>query len=149
VPDSSRSIARAELPHRRPGDRRREVAREGLECAAHRRSDLVVARPADGLAHPDGPGCKNLPIAGPHELPLGVSGLSAILNFVEGWDGRVLGVRDDAREVDLTLDYRIPEKFGFYQGLWLRVRAAWLSRDISDKNGTDVRVIVRYDFPVL
>jgi hypothetical protein len=80
---------------------------------------------------------------------LGVSGLSAILNFVEGWDGRVLGIRDDAREVDLTLDYRIPEKFGFYQGLWLRVRAAWLSRDISDKNGTDVRVIVRYDFPVL
>jgi hypothetical protein len=29
------------------------------------------------------------------------------------------------------------------------VGATRLSRDISDKHGTDVRVIVRYDFPVL
>ncbi len=80
---------------------------------------------------------------------LGVSGLSAILNFVEAWDGRVLGVRDDARELDLTIDYKIPEGFGFYEGLWLRLRAAWLSEEATDKNGTDVRVILRYDFPVL
>jgi hypothetical protein len=80
---------------------------------------------------------------------LGAPGLSAILNYVEAWDGRVLGLRDDARELDLTIDYRIPERFGWYQGLWLRLRAAWLDRERTDKHGTDVRVIVRYDFPVL
>ncbi len=80
---------------------------------------------------------------------LGVAGLSTIVNFVQGWDARVDGVRRDDREVDVTFDYRIPEKLGLYQGLWLRVRAAWLEEEGTGKTGTDFRVILRYDFPVL
>ncbi len=53
---------------------------------------------------------------------LGISGLSTILNYVEGWDGRVLGIRQDARELDLTIDYKIPKEFGLYENLWLRLR---------------------------
>ncbi len=79
----------------------------------------------------------------------GAPGLSAILNYVYGWGARPRGVDDDAREVDLTIDYKIPEGKGIYEGLWLRVRAAWLSREAFDETGTDVRVILRYDFPVL
>ncbi len=80
---------------------------------------------------------------------LGVTGLSTIVNFVQGWDARVDGARRDDREVDVTFDYRIPEKLGLYQGLWLRVRAAWLEDEGTGKTGTDFRVILRYDFPVL
>ena len=80
---------------------------------------------------------------------VGINGLSTILNYVEGWDGRVLGVRQDARELDLTIDYKIPKEFGLYEGLWLRVRASWLDAEGADQNGTDFRVILRYDFPVI
>jgi hypothetical protein len=80
---------------------------------------------------------------------LGADGLTVILNFANGWDGRVLGVRGDAREVDVTLDYRLPEQLGLFRGLWLRVRASWLDDERLDKDGSDVRVILRYDFPVI
>jgi hypothetical protein len=78
-----------------------------------------------------------------------VTGLSAIVNFVQGWDGRVLGVRGDAREIDVTLDYRLPPGLGLFRGLWLRLRGSWLDDERTDKNGTDVRAILRYDFPIL
>ena len=80
---------------------------------------------------------------------LGVAGVSTIVNFVQGWDGRELGVPGDAREVDATLDYRVPSETSLFQGLWLRLRGAWLDDERTDKNGVDVRVILRYDFPVL
>jgi hypothetical protein len=79
----------------------------------------------------------------------GVAGFSTIVNFVQGWDARVDGFRGDDREIDVTFDYRIPEKLGVYRGLWLRVRAAWLEEEGTGKTGTDFRVILRYDFPVL
>jgi hypothetical protein len=81
--------------------------------------------------------------------PIGAAGLSLIVTFVQGWDARLLDLRGDAREVDVTLDYRVPERGGFLEGLWLRVRASWLDEERSEKDGTDFRVILRYDFPVL
>jgi hypothetical protein len=80
---------------------------------------------------------------------LGINGLSTILNYVEGWDGRLLGVRQDGRELDLTIDYKIPKELGLYEGLWLRLRASWLDEQAADQDGTDFRVILRYDFPVI
>ncbi len=80
---------------------------------------------------------------------VGVDGLSAILNFVQGWDGRVLGVRGSAREVDFTVDYRLSERSDRWKGLWLRLRASWLDEEVFDRDGTDFRVILRYDLPVL
>ncbi len=77
---------------------------------------------------------------------LGVDGLSAIMNFVAGFNGISDGVRGDAQEIDVTLDYRV--KKGFWNSFWLRVRGSWLNEESADRNGTEVRVILRYDFPV-
>ena len=78
---------------------------------------------------------------------IGVDGLTFIVNFVAGFDGELLGVRGDAQEVDATLDYRVPE--GWFEGLWLRVRGSWLNEETAGRDGSDVRVILRYDFPVI
>jgi hypothetical protein len=78
---------------------------------------------------------------------LGVDGLSAIMNFVAGFDGVSDGVRGDAQEIDVTIDYRV--KKGFLNSLWLRVRGSWLNLESADRNGTEIRVILRYDFPVI
>ena len=78
---------------------------------------------------------------------LGVDGLSAIVNFVAGFDGKLLGVRGNGQEIDVTLDYRV--KKGWLKSFWLRVRGSWLSVESTDRDGTDVRVILRYDFPVI
>lgn len=77
---------------------------------------------------------------------LGADGLSVIVNFVAGFDGELLGEVDDARELDLTLDYR-PK--GALDGFWLRLRGSWLSEDRADRDGTEVRLILRYDFSVI
>ncbi len=78
---------------------------------------------------------------------LGAEGLSAILNFVAGFDGERLGVRSDSREIDLTLDYKV--RGGWLESFWLRVRGSWLQDDEASRDGSDVRVILRYDFPVI
>jgi len=78
---------------------------------------------------------------------VGVHGLSAILNFAAGFDGRVLGVRGRAQEADLTVDYRLDE--GFLKSFWLRFRVSWLHDERTRRDGTDVRVILRYDLPVI
>lgn len=78
---------------------------------------------------------------------LGVDGLSVIMNFVAGFDGEVDGARSHAQEIDLTIDYRIGR--GWLQNFWLRVRGSWLNDDSADRDGTDVRVILRYDFSVI
>jgi hypothetical protein len=78
---------------------------------------------------------------------LGVDGLTLIVNFVAGFDGKLVGVRNDAQEVDVTLDYRIPE--GWFEGFWLRIRGSWLNEETAGRDGSDVRVMLRYDFPVI
>ena len=64
-----------------------------------------------------------------------------------GFDGKLLGVRSDAQEVDATLDYHIQE--GWLQNFWLRVRGSWINDETVGRNGSDVRVILRYDLPVI
>ena len=76
-----------------------------------------------------------------------VEDLSAIANFVQGWDSVVAGRRGDAREIDLTVDYRIGS--GRLESLWLRLRASWLEEDVAPHSGTDFRVILRYELPVI
>ncbi len=78
---------------------------------------------------------------------LGAEGLSAILNFVAAFDGERLGVRSDSREIDLTIDYKVSA--GWLESFWLRVRGSWLQDDEARRDGSDVRVILRYDFPVI
>ena len=79
---------------------------------------------------------------------IGLGGLTAIVNFVAGFDGKFLDRRRDAQEVDLTIDYRLGGG-GWLESFWLRVRGAYLNEQRSDSNGTDVRVILRYDIPVI
>jgi hypothetical protein len=78
---------------------------------------------------------------------IGIAGLSFIANFVAGFDGELLGVRSDAQEVDATLDYRIQE--GWFKNLWLRIRGSWIHEETAGRDGSDVRVILRYDIPVI
>ena len=78
---------------------------------------------------------------------LGVAGLSFIMNFGAGFDGEKAGERGNAQEVDLTLDYRVGK--GVFETLWLRLRGSWLHDKLAERNGTDVRAILRYDFPVI
>jgi hypothetical protein len=79
---------------------------------------------------------------------LGVDGLSAIVNFAAGFDGKVDGGRSDAQEVDVTIDYRM-KKEGWMKSFWLRVRGWWLHQESAVQDGTGARVILRYDFPVI
>jgi hypothetical protein len=74
---------------------------------------------------------------------LGVEDLSEIANFAQGWDGVVAGRRGDAREIDFTIDYRIGS--GRLESLWLRLRGSWLDEKLAPHNGTDFRVILRYE----
>ena len=69
------------------------------------------------------------------------------MNYAAGFDGEFLGARGDAQEVDVTLDYRLTR--GPLRSLWLRVRGSWLRDELAGRDGTDVRVILRYDLPVL
>ena len=78
---------------------------------------------------------------------LGIPDLWAIANFAQGWDGVVAGARGDAREIDFTLDYRVGS--GWLESLWLRLRASWLDEDTAPHDGTDFRVILRYELPVI
>jgi hypothetical protein len=78
---------------------------------------------------------------------IGVDGLTVIANFVAGFDGKSETGRRDSQEIDVTLDYRIEQ--GFLESFWLRVRGSFLTDNETDHDGTDFRVIVRYDFPVI
>ena len=82
---------------------------------------------------------------------IGVDGLTVIANFVAGFDGKLEAGRRDSQEIDVTLDYRIKRGLleGFLEGFWLRLRGSFLTDDAADRDGTDFRVIVRYDFPVI
>jgi hypothetical protein len=78
---------------------------------------------------------------------IGVDGLSAIVNFAAGFDGKADGRRSDAQEVDVTIDYRL--KHGRLESFWLRVRGSWLNDELAEKDGTEIRVVLRYDVPVI
>jgi hypothetical protein len=78
---------------------------------------------------------------------IGVDGLSVIVNFVAGFDGEFLNERRRGQEVDATIDYRV--KKGLLKNFWLRIRGSLLSEQGSNRNGTDVRLILRYDIPVI
>ncbi len=86
---------------------------------------------------------------------IGVKGLSAIVNFVAAFDGETTDVAGDdffdrsgaAQEIDLTFDYKI--RSGLLESFWLRLRASWLAENGAPQDGTDFRVILRYDFPVM
>ncbi len=41
------------------------------------------------------------------------------MNFVAGFDGDSDGVRGDAQEIDVTIDYRVTK--GFLNSFWLRI----------------------------
>ncbi len=78
---------------------------------------------------------------------LGVDGLTLIANFAAGFDGKLAGQRGDAQELDVTMDYRLTE--GLLENFWLRARASWLRDELIDREATEVRVILRYDVPLL
>ena len=80
---------------------------------------------------------------------LGVPGLSAIFNAVAAWDARPSSPSRsrDSQELNLTIDYKIKE--GWLESFWLRVRGSWLHEQRTKRNGTDLRVILRYDLPVI
>lgn len=78
----------------------------------------------------------------------GAEGLSIVTNFVSSFEGKTgSDGRADSEEIDVTVDYR-PEK-GPLANFWLRARGSWLNDDAESRDGSDFRVIVRYDFPVI
>jgi hypothetical protein len=78
---------------------------------------------------------------------IGVDGLSVIVNFVAGFSGELRDQHRRSQEVDATIDYRVKE--GLLKNFWLRIRGSLLSEQGSNRNGTDVRLILRYDIPVI
>lgn len=80
---------------------------------------------------------------------LGLEGLSAFANLAKG-NTPDSGARasPDQRELDLTLDYR--PLSGPLQGLWLRLRSAFVDQSGADAvDVRDHRVILYYTVPVL
>ena len=90
---------------------------------------------------------------------LGLPGLSGFINYARGNDAHDNdGNRlPDQDELDVTLDYRIRK--GRFEGLWVRVRGAFinergsgvdgLGNRISSETQNELRVIVNYDFNLL
>jgi hypothetical protein len=78
---------------------------------------------------------------------VGIQGLAAAVTFAAGFDGKVDGGRSDAQEFDATIDYRLMH--GWLESLWLRVRGSWLNDELAENDGTEIRVILRYDLPVI
>jgi hypothetical protein len=79
---------------------------------------------------------------------VGIPHLSGFVNFVHGWDAKLLGrSRPSSRSLDATLDYKVQE--GFFRGFWLRLRGSWLGETNDSDNATDIRLIVNYELPLL
>jgi len=77
-------------------------------------------------------------------------GLSATVNIAWGDtpdSGR--NSSPDQKELDFTLDYRLPEEP--LKGLWLRARAAHVEQDKhpDEIDSTDSRFIMNYEIPIL
>jgi hypothetical protein len=73
--------------------------------------------------------------------PLASRGLSAFFNVAQGTGAGIPrpGSRlPNEREFELTVDYHIT-RTGWFEGLWLRLRAALLEQ--ADRTQTEIRVI--------
>ena len=81
---------------------------------------------------------------------LDIKGLSATINKAWG-DTSESGkaASPDQKEIDFTLDYRLPT--GKFKGLWLRARAAHTDQDNhpAEQDRTDIRFIINYEIPIL
>lgn len=79
-----------------------------------------------------------------------IKGLSASVNMAWG-DTPESGkaASPDQKEIDFTLDYRLPS--GKFNGLWLRARAAHTDQDDhpTEVDRTDIRFTVNYEIPIL
>ena len=76
----------------------------------------------------------------------GDSNFTGIINYARGDtpdSGR--NASPDQSELDITLDYRFSE--GLLDGLWIRLRGAWLNRD-DDNDERDLRAILNYEIPL-
>lgn len=82
---------------------------------------------------------------------VGVEGLSAFTNISTGnTPDTGPNASPDETEYDLTVDYRFG-KSSALDGLWVRVRGAYIDQDESDNNGDDYfdfRIIVNYAFDI-
>jgi len=81
---------------------------------------------------------------------LNTKGLSANINMAWG-DTPDSGENSspDQKELDVTLDYRLPE--GPLKSLWIRARAAHVDQDRhpNEVDSTDYRLIMNYEIPIL
>ena len=78
---------------------------------------------------------------------LDLESVKLIVNFAAGFDGEIRGERRDAQELDVTLDYRVGA--GLLRNLWIRARASWLHEEGARQDGSDLRLILRYDVPLI
>lgn len=81
---------------------------------------------------------------------IGLKGLSAFANFAAGYGARdpMAGVSlPDQKELDVTVDYRMPE--GRFQGFWIRLRGGFVDQKVTGDSVEDYRVIVNYEIPLL
>ncbi|NVJ59565.1 MAG: outer membrane porin, OprD family [Gammaproteobacteria bacterium] len=80
---------------------------------------------------------------------IGPGELSMFANVVEG-DTPETGIAasPDETEYDITFDYRVKE--GWADGLWLRVRGAWVDRDedFGGEDFFDFRIIANYEVKI-
>jgi hypothetical protein len=81
---------------------------------------------------------------------IGLEGLSAFANLAAG-----CGARDaatglslpDQKELDVTVDYRMPE--GRFRGFWIRLRGGFVDQKVTGDSVEEYRVIVNYEIPLL
>ena len=81
---------------------------------------------------------------------IGLKGLSAFTNFASGHDridpGTGMSLPDE-REIDVTVDYKVPD--GRFRGFWVRLRGAYLDQSGVQDWTKEYRVIVNYEIPLL
>jgi hypothetical protein len=85
-----------------------------------------------------------------HFKRIGIPGLSAFANFARGTSARDGGSGDslpNQQEIDLTVDYHLPE--GRLKGFWVRFRYAYLDVDGDADRAHDLRVILNCQIPIL
>jgi hypothetical protein len=81
---------------------------------------------------------------------IGLKGLSAFTNIAAGYDARdaATGLSlPDQKELDVTVDYRMPE--GRFRGFWIRLRGGFVEQSVTGDSVEDYRVIVNYEIPLL
>jgi hypothetical protein len=85
-----------------------------------------------------------------HFKRIGIPGLSAFANFARGTNARDGSSGDslpNRQEIDVTIDYHLPA--GRLEGLWLRLRYAYLDEDGDADPAHDLRLMLNYQIPIL